>query len=100
MTNLDILYRDFGQSPWLDNIRRDWLKDGTLKKLVREGVRGVTSNPSIFAKSLATTSAYEQRSLSNRASPLGWLTFPCLGRGILPCDSEIQKQDRKYMCME
>ncbi len=60
MTNLDILYRDFGQSPWLDNIRRDWLKDGTLKKLVREGVRGVTSNPSIFAKSLATTSAYDE----------------------------------------
>ncbi|MGA2432290.1 MAG: transaldolase [Acidimicrobiales bacterium] len=67
MTNLDILYRDFGQSPWIDNIRRDWLKDGSLKRLVDEGVRGVTSNPSIFAKSLATTSAYNEFLLKNHA---------------------------------
>jgi transaldolase len=66
MTNLDILYRDFGQSPWLDNIRRDWLKDGTLKRLVGEGVRGVTSNPSIFAKALATTPAYDVFIKANR----------------------------------
>jgi len=66
VTNLDILYRDYGQSPWLDNIRRDWLKDGTLKKLVRQGVRGVTSNPSIFAKALATTPAYDEFFRSHR----------------------------------
>jgi transaldolase len=65
MTNLDMLYRDFGQSPWLDNIRRDWLKDGTLKALVDQGVRGVTSNPSIFAKALSTTSAYNEFLLKN-----------------------------------
>jgi transaldolase len=65
MTNLDVLYRDFGQSPWIDNIRRDWLKDGTLKDLVSQGVRGVTSNPSIFAKALATTSAYNEFLLKN-----------------------------------
>ena len=65
MTNLDMLYRDFGQSPWLDNIRRDWLKDGTLKAFVDQGVRGVTSNPSIFAKALSTTSAYNEFLLKN-----------------------------------
>jgi transaldolase len=59
MTNLNDLYADYGQSPWLDNIRRDWLNDGTLAKFVAEGVRGVTSNPSIFAKALATSSAYD-----------------------------------------
>ena len=59
MTTLDDLYREYGQSPWIDNIRRDWLNDGTLERLVGQGVRGVTSNPSIFAKSLATSSAYD-----------------------------------------
>ena len=60
MTTLNELYDQFGQSPWIDNIRRDWLNDGTLAKLVAEGVRGVTSNPSIFAKALATSTAYDE----------------------------------------
>ena len=59
MTTLNDLYDAHGQSPWIDNIRRDWLNDGTLARLVGEGVRGVTSNPSIFAKALATSSAYD-----------------------------------------
>ncbi len=59
MTKLNELYDDYGQSPWIDNIRRDWLNDGTLAKLVGEGVRGVTSNPSIFAKAFATSTAYD-----------------------------------------
>jgi len=60
MTKLNDLYNDYGQSPWIDNIRLDWVKDGTLERLVSEGVRGVTSNPSIFAKTLATSSAYDE----------------------------------------
>ena len=60
MTRLYDLYHEFGQSPWIDNIRRDWLNDGTLAGLVDKGVRGVTSNPSIFAKALATSSAYDE----------------------------------------
>ncbi len=59
MTTLHDLYDQHGQSPWIDNIRRDWLDDGTLAGLVAQGVRGVTSNPSIFAKSLASSSAYD-----------------------------------------
>ncbi len=59
MTKLNTLYDSFGQSPWIDNIRRDWLQDGTLQELVDRGVRGVTSNPSIFAKALATSNAYD-----------------------------------------
>lgn len=59
MTKLNELFDEYGQSPWIDNIRRDWLNDGTLANLVGQGVRGVTSNPSIFAKALATSSAYD-----------------------------------------
>ena len=59
MTALTDLYNDYGQSPWIDNIRRDWLNDGTLATFVSEGVRGLTSNPSIFAKTLATSTAYD-----------------------------------------
>jgi transaldolase len=59
VTYLDDLYATYGQSPWFDNIRRDWLDDGTLANLVKQGVRGVTSNPAIFAKAFATSSAYD-----------------------------------------
>lgn len=61
MTKLTELYDEFGQSPWIDNIRRDWLNDGTLATMVTKGVRGVTSNPSIFAKTLASSSAYDEQ---------------------------------------
>lgn len=59
MTRLHTLFDEFGQSPWIDNIRRDWLEDGTLAALVAKGVRGVTSNPAIFAKAFATSNAYD-----------------------------------------
>lgn len=59
MTKLDELYGDYGQSPWIDNIRRDWLIDGTLAHFIDQGVRGVTSNPSIFYKTLTTSTAYD-----------------------------------------
>jgi transaldolase len=60
VTTPHTLFDDYGQSPWIDNIRRDWLNDGTLARLVSQGVRGVTSNPSIFAKAFATSSAYDE----------------------------------------
>lgn len=69
MTSLNDLYATHGQSPWIDNIRRDWLNDGTLARLVSEGVRGVTSNPSIFAKALATSSAYDAAVAAGRKLP-------------------------------
>src|ERR1700722_17619230 len=53
VTRLESLYAEQGQSPWLDNLRRDWLSNGHLADLVRHGVRGVTSNPTIFAKAIA-----------------------------------------------
>jgi transaldolase/glucose-6-phosphate isomerase len=49
-----------GQSIWLDNISRDLLLSGELRRWVeKEGIRGVTSNPSIFEKAIAKTSDYD-----------------------------------------
>jgi transaldolase len=59
MTTLNDLYDEQGQSPWLDNLRRDWLQDGTLSGLVDQGIRGVTSNPTIFAKAIAGQDTYD-----------------------------------------
>jgi transaldolase/glucose-6-phosphate isomerase len=48
-----------GQSIWLDYIRRDLLTGGELKRLVKDdGLRGMTSNPSIFEKAIAASTLY------------------------------------------
>ncbi len=61
MTKLDQLYAECGQSPWIDNLRRDWIVDGTLQSWVAKGVRGVTSNPTIFQKAMAAGDAYDEQ---------------------------------------
>jgi transaldolase len=61
MTTLHDLFADQGQSPWLDNLRRDWLQDGTLSGLVDQGIRGVTSNPTIFAKAISGQDTYDEQ---------------------------------------
>lgn len=49
-----------GQSIWLDNISRELLLSGELRRWVgAEGIRGVTSNPAIFEKAIAKTSDYD-----------------------------------------
>ena len=49
----------FGQSVWLDYIRRDLFTSGELKRLIEEdGLRGMTSNPSIFEKAIAGSDLY------------------------------------------
>jgi transaldolase len=50
---------DYGQSPWMDYIRRDLLTGGELKRLIHDdGLRGMTSNPSIFAKAISSSKDY------------------------------------------
>ena len=61
MTNLQRLYAEHGQSPWLDNLTRGYLSDGTLARLVAEGIRGVTANPTIFAKAIEDSSDYDEQ---------------------------------------
>jgi transaldolase len=53
---------DFGQSPWYDNLARSLLTDGGLAKLVSDdGIRGVTSNPTIFEKAMAAGEGYDEQ---------------------------------------
>ncbi|MEX2211089.1 MAG: transaldolase [Gaiellaceae bacterium] len=51
-----------GQSVWVDTITREWLQDGTLRRLMQEhAVVGVTSNPTIFQKAISSGSAYDEQ---------------------------------------
>ncbi len=62
MKNPLIELEKFGQSVWLDNISRDMLIKGELKKLRDEdGLKGVTSNPSIFQKAMGSGHAYDEQ---------------------------------------
>ena len=59
MKATQLLY-DLGQSLWLDNITRDLLNSGTLKRYIDElSVTGLTSNPTIFEHALKNSSAYD-----------------------------------------
>jgi transaldolase len=61
MNTLHRLYAEQGQSPWLDNLKRPYLADGTLGRLVADGVRGVTANPTIFARAIEGSDAYDEQ---------------------------------------
>jgi transaldolase len=72
VTRLHDLYYEHRQSPWLDNLRRGWLAGGQLAGWVEDGVRGVTSNPTIFQKAIATSDEYDAqfRDLIARGVPV------------------------------
>ena len=60
MTNLHSLHDSFGVSPWLDNLSRELITSGQLQEFVNNGVRGVTSNPSIFEKAFTDGTHYKE----------------------------------------
>ena len=50
-----------GQSPWLDYLKRSLIEKGELRTLIeRDGLKGVTSNPSIFEKAIGETDEYAE----------------------------------------
>ena len=60
MNPLKALLPEQGQAVWLDFVARGFIADGRLKKLVDEdGLRGVTSNPSIFEKAIGDSTEYD-----------------------------------------
>ena len=61
MTRLHDLHAQADQSPWLDNLRRGWITSGELGRWIDRGVRGITSNPSIFQKAMTGTDAYDDQ---------------------------------------
>lgn len=53
--------RDVGQSPWYDYIRRGLITSGELQALIeKDGLMGMTSNPSIFEKAIAGSADYDE----------------------------------------
>ncbi|HUY41057.1 MAG TPA: bifunctional transaldolase/phosoglucose isomerase [Candidatus Dormibacteraeota bacterium] len=52
---------DAGQSVWIDNLRRSMFASGELDRLIGMGLRGMTSNPSIFEKAIGTGSDYDEQ---------------------------------------
>ena len=61
MTDLARLYSDQGQSIWLDNLSRAMLNNGELERWIARGVRGLTSNPTIFAKAIGGSNDYDDQ---------------------------------------
>jgi transaldolase len=61
MTKLHQLFDEQRQSPWIDNLKRSYLTSGQLQRLVDQGIRGVTSNPTIFQKAIAGSSDYDDQ---------------------------------------
>jgi transaldolase len=55
------LLAEQGQSPWLDYISREFVHEGELERLVRDGIVGVTSNPTIFQGAIADGNAYDEQ---------------------------------------
>ncbi len=58
---LAALNEEHQQSPWLDNLRRGWLTGGELDQWVQRGIRGLTSNPSIFQKAIESSDDYDEQ---------------------------------------
>lgn len=53
--------KEYGQSIWMDNLTRDLIESGELKRIIDErGIRGITSNPAIFEKAIAGNAIYDQ----------------------------------------
>ena len=61
MTRLNDLWNEQQQSPWLDNLKRSYLTGGELSRRVESGIRGVTSNPTIFQKALSEADDYDRQ---------------------------------------
>ena len=59
MADLTSLFNEQGQSIWLDNLSRAHLNDGSLTQRIAQGVRGLTSNPTIFAKAIQGSADYD-----------------------------------------
>ena len=61
MNRLHELFEHAGQSPWLDNLKRGYITSGELQRWVERGIRGITSNPSIFQKAIAGGNDYHDQ---------------------------------------
>jgi transaldolase len=70
MTGQIAKLNDLGQSPWYDNLARSLIQGGGLQSLVDEGIRGVTSNPTIFEKAIGGGEGYDEQLVACAAEGL------------------------------
>lgn len=61
MTNLHRLHRPYQQSPWLDNLSRELLTSGQIYNYIYQGIRGITSNPTIIANAISNSTLYDEQ---------------------------------------
>ena len=55
------LFSEYGQSPWLDNLKRSYITSGELDRVCANGIRGLTSNPTIFQKAIQGSDEYTEQ---------------------------------------
>lgn len=70
---LKSLFSEFGQSPWLDNLKRSYITSGQLAMTRDSGIRGLTSNPTIFQKAIQGSEDYSHQFsqlVSQKISPI------------------------------
>jgi len=77
------LHAEQGQSPWLDNLRRDFLHSGLLQRAIDRGIRGLTSNPTIFQKAIQGSTDYDRQFAELRSA----------GRSVAECYWEMVVTD-------
>src|SRR5215213_8042795 len=53
--------QELGQAPWVDELSREDIKNGGLKRMIEDGILGVTSNPAIFQKAIAGSDLYDEQ---------------------------------------
>jgi len=61
MTNLQKIHTDFQQSPWIDNLSRELVESGRLQQFINDGVRGLTSNPTILENAIKGSDSYDEK---------------------------------------
>ncbi len=61
MNNLQKLHDSFNQSPWIDNLTRELVSSGKLQEYVNNGIRGLTSNPTILENAITHSTAYDEQ---------------------------------------
>lgn len=74
-SRLHRLFTERGQSAWLDNLQRRYISSGHLQALIDVGVRGLTSNPTIFQKAIQDSVDYDQQFTD------------CISRGLTPTEA-------------
>ena len=58
---LSDLFTVTGQSPWLDNLKREYIVNGDFARVLASGIRGLTSNPTIFQKAIQGSALYDDQ---------------------------------------